>query len=69
MVKCRKYSDVKFEDFVYFCITREKALPHFYIVEWGMVHLIVNISESEASKAHDNKRPKRCQGHEQFCLH
>ena len=27
-----KYSLAKFANFVYFCITREKALPHFHIV-------------------------------------
>ena len=26
-----KYSNVKFVNFVYFCITWEKALPHFHI--------------------------------------
>ena len=30
--KCRKYSNVNFANFLYFCITREKALQHFYIV-------------------------------------
>ena len=28
-VKCRNYSHVKFSNFVYFCITREKALQRF----------------------------------------
>ena len=32
IVKCGKYSPLKFANFVYFCITREKVLPHFHIV-------------------------------------
>ena len=32
IVKCQKYSNVKFANFVYFCIAWEKALPHFHIV-------------------------------------
>ena len=32
VAKCRKYSNVKFANFVYFCIAREKALPHSHIV-------------------------------------
>ena len=40
IVKYRKYSNVKFANFVYFCITREKALPHFPIVH-GSAFLFV----------------------------
>ena len=32
IVKCGKYSHVKFANFVHFCITRGKALPHFAVL-------------------------------------
>ena len=45
--KMSKYSNLKFANFVYFCITREKALPHFHIVVRLFRPLYKNIQNSQ----------------------
>ncbi len=40
MVKCGKYSRVKFGNFVYFCITRGKALPHFEMCNYTKFRML-----------------------------